>query len=303
MPDSAIPREPESREPLAETDVPIEGKPLNIVSRHEMNRRKLLAAGAASGAMIGLTVAPGARAQDASPEATPSDSHMGHDLTPQHSNTNMGFVNFVPHQIAILRAACNRIIPTDDTGPGAEEAGVVYFIDREVGSHKYYRGRRYVQGPFLNGESNQGDQSLLTLADRFRIGLESLNAYAQANYDGGFADLTEEQQDEILTAMSAGEVTDFGSISIDTSPLNPMATGGQPGVDAQGFFNLLVSYTKAGFFSDPVHGGNRDMVGWKMIGFPGAHLSWFDQIENHNQPFEGDYISLGQYQQQVGGDS
>ncbi|MGN6484303.1 MAG: gluconate 2-dehydrogenase subunit 3 family protein, partial [Thermomicrobiales bacterium] len=67
--------------------------------------------------------------------------------------------------------------------------------------------------------------------------------------------------------------------------------------------SLLLAYCMAGFFADPVHGGNRDMVGWKLIGFPGAHLSWADQIENYNKPFQGDYISLGQYQQQVGGES
>lgn len=38
-----------------------------------------------------------------------------------------------------------------------------------------------------------------------------------------------------------------------------------------------------------------------LIGFPGAHISYFNEIENYNQPFEGDYISLGQYQEQVGG--
>ena len=69
------------------------------------------------------------------------------------------------------------------------------------------------------------------------------------------------------------------------------------------WLRAMLVLTLEGFLCDPVHGGNRDMVGWKMIGFPGAHLSWFDQIENHNQPFEGDFISLGQYQQQVGGDS
>ncbi len=28
--------------------------------------------------------------------------------------------------------------------------------------------------------------------------------------------------------------------------------------------------TQQGFFADPIYGGNRDMVAWKMIGFPGA---------------------------------
>ncbi|MGH2547971.1 MAG: gluconate 2-dehydrogenase subunit 3 family protein, partial [Thermomicrobiales bacterium] len=207
-------------------------------------------------------------------------------------------------QIKLLRAACSRLIPTDDSGPGAEEAGVVYFIDREIGSMKYYRGARYTQGPYLPGEATQGDQSAMTMKDRFRVGLDSMDTYAKAQFsDTGFADLTADQQDKVLTDMQTGAVDTFGSISIDTSPLSPMATGGQPGISAAAFFGLLLSYTQAGFFSDPVHGGNRDMVGWKLIGFPGAHLSYSDDIENYNQPFTGDFISLGQYQQQVGGES
>ncbi|CAN5633543.1 hypothetical protein BH09CHL1_BH09CHL1_16020 [soil metagenome] len=282
--------------------------PLSLFDRHQgqLTRRRLLATSAITGAAIGLSHMPSAHAQDATPEATPAMSmDMGDaDMNPQHANTNTGFVCFVPNQIKLLRAACSRLIPTDDTGPGAEEAGVVYFIDREVGSLKYFRGARYTQGPFLPGEATQGDQSAMTMKDRFRVGLESMDAYAKAQYDGtGFADLATDQQDKVLTDMQTGAVDAFGSTSIDTAPLSPMATGGQPGIAAASFFALLLSYTQAGFFSDPVHGGNRDMVGWKLIGFPGAHLSYSEDIENYNQPFTGDFISLGQYQQQVGGES
>lgn len=272
---------------------------------HTINRRHLLELGAFSGAAIGVGIASQVAGQSASPAASPEASPaMSMDMNPQHANTNNGFVAFVPFQIKILSAACNRIIPTDDNGPGAEEAGVVYFIDREIASRKAYRGPRYIQGPFLVGEPTQGNQSSMDLKEAFRIGIESMDAYAKANYSGkGFPDLAAADQDKVLTDMSSGKVDDFGSISIDKDPLTPMPTGGQPGITAKAFFGLLLSFTMAGFFSDPVHGGNRDMVGWKLIGFPGAHLSWADQIENYGKPFKGDYISLGQYQQQVGGES
>ncbi|MGC4192358.1 MAG: gluconate 2-dehydrogenase subunit 3 family protein [Thermomicrobiales bacterium] len=275
---------------------------------HLVNRRHLLEMGAFTGAAAGIGLATHALGQESTPEASPEASPMAGmgdmDMSPQHANTNTGFSFFVPAQISILRAACNRLIPTDDSGPGAEEAGVVYFIDREMASRKNFRGPRYDRGPFVTGEATQGDQSAMPLPDRFRVGLLSMDAYAKSKYDGtGFAALTTDQQDQVLKDMSGGDVDVFGSISIDKEPLTPMASGGQPGITAQSFFSLLLSYTMAGFFSDPVHGGNHDMVGWKLIGFPGAHLSWADQIENYNKPFQGDYISLGQYQQQVGGES
>ncbi len=51
------------------------------------------------------------------------------------------------------------------------------------------------------------------------------------------------------------------------------------------FFSLLLEHTMQGFYGDPRHGGNRDRIGWKMIGFPGpSHpkgyqppLGWYDE--------------------------
>ena len=35
------------------------------------------------------------------------------------------------------------------------------------------------------------------------------------------------------------------------------------------FFPLLVTHTRQGFLRDPIYGGNRNQVGWQVIGFPG----------------------------------
>jgi gluconate 2-dehydrogenase gamma chain len=58
------------------------------------------------------------------------------------------------------------------------------------------------------------------------------------------------------------------------------------------FFSLLVEHTMQGFYGDPRHGGNRERMGWKMIGFPGPSrpegyqppLGWYD--ENIPDEFE-----------------
>ena len=283
-----------------------------------INRRRLLASGAATG--VAAAAVPLAfhavDAQDgtpaaATPGATPMAGGMaGMDMAPG-ATTNQGFTVFVPFQAAIIQAAAARIIPTDENGPGATEAGVVYFIDRQIAKEGMgYRGNRYVMGPFLAGEPTQGDQSALPIRDQFRVGIFGLEAYAQQTFQQGFVQCTPEQQDQLLTDLSDGKPEGFGGSWFQT---NPLAQGTQltPNLSldttsgatsgATAFFTLLRNFTMAGFFADPVQGGNRDMVGWKMIGFPGAHLSYADVIENYNQPFEGDYISLGQYQEQVGG--
>ena len=57
------------------------------------------------------------------------------------------------------------------------------------------------------------------------------------------------------------------------------------GADGKVFFETLLQNTKEGFFADPVYGGNRDMAGWKMIGFPGARYDYRDWIDRHNQRY------------------
>ena len=58
------------------------------------------------------------------------------------------------------------------------------------------------------------------------------------------------------------------------------------GVPSNVFFATLWECTVEGFFSDPVYGGNRDMVAWRMIGFPGAYASYYDLVDQHGIKFD-----------------
>jgi gluconate 2-dehydrogenase gamma chain len=46
-------------------------------------------------------------------------------------------------------------------------------------------------------------------------------------------------------------------------------------------------------FSDPMHGGNRDLVGWKLIGYPGAQR-FYTPDDIKNPTFMRDPQSLAQ---------
>jgi gluconate 2-dehydrogenase gamma chain len=46
---------------------------------------------------------------------------------------------------------------------------------------------------------------------------------------------------------------------------------------AESFFHNLRRHTAEGFFSDPVYGGNRGLVGWKLVGFPGPQRAYTPQ--------------------------
>jgi gluconate 2-dehydrogenase gamma chain len=56
-------------------------------------------------------------------------------------------------------------------------------------------------------------------------------------------------------------------------------------IEKTSFFNLVRTHTIIGFLSRPVHGGNYDKIGWKLIGY--------DDSLNHKPPF-GYYDALPQ---------
>jgi gluconate 2-dehydrogenase gamma chain len=96
----------------------------------------------------------------------------------------------------------------------------------------------------------------------FRLGFARLDENARKLRGAPFADLTNAQQDELLEQAEHGKL-DFGPLPSNT------------------FFASLVDVTMEGFFSDPIHGGNRNKIGWKLVGFPGVHASYANDIERH----------------------
>jgi gluconate 2-dehydrogenase gamma chain len=76
--------------------------------------------------------------------------------------------------------------------------------------------------------------------------------------------------------------------------LRTLESGGKGlgGVPSEVFFGHLLEATLEGFFSDPVYGGNRNMVGWRMIGFPGAYASFYDLVDQHGIKITRGPVSL-----------
>src|SRR5437899_6759108 len=162
------------------------------LTSRRLSRRRLLAVGATSSLAITAVLAASAACGElpSPPTAPPAASdHTGHRASPTPQTpgqTNLaGFAYFNPFQAAVVAAAAARIIPTDDTGLGATEAGVVYFIDRQLSADYGLSGRRYQQGPYQNGTSTQGDQSCLPMRDRYRLGIAGMEAYARQLYQQG----------------------------------------------------------------------------------------------------------------------
>ena len=58
------------------------------------------------------------------------------------------------------------------------------------------------------------------------------------------------------------------------------------------FFETLLANTIEGYFADPVYGGNRDMAGWRMIGFPGAYAQFVQWVDKHGIRFNRPPMSI-----------
>ncbi|MCX6598087.1 MAG: gluconate 2-dehydrogenase subunit 3 family protein [Acidobacteria bacterium] len=150
---------------------------------------------------------------------------------------------FTAVEAQVVTAACDRIFPSDENGPGAKEAAVIIYIDRQLagpyGRDKY----RYTKGPWRESVPEHGNQRPASPRETYRQGLALLGA--------SFADQTAEEQDRRLQAI---ERTDF--------------------------FQLLRTQTIEGMFCDPLHGGNAGMIGWQLIGFPGPVMTHHGQSAN-----------------------
>lgn len=184
-----------------------------------------------------------------------------------HVVTSSNYEFFGSEEVAFLNAAVGRLIPTDELGPGAADAGCVLFIDRQMAGAYGRADGWYMQGPWPEGEEGQGFQSRMTPAETYRAGIRAVDDYCRSHFDAKrFHALTSSEQDALLTGLEKGDIK-------------------LEGVKAKEFFALLLQNTLEGFFADPLYGGNRDMAGWKLIGFPGARYDYRDAVEKHGQRY------------------
>jgi gluconate 2-dehydrogenase gamma chain len=78
--------------------------------------------------------------------------------------------------------------------------------------------------------------------DAYRRGLRDLDELALARFGAAFAALREARQDAVLREAERAHA---------------------------GFFDLLRSHAIEGMFGDPRWGGNAELAGWRLLGYPG----------------------------------
>jgi gluconate 2-dehydrogenase gamma chain len=174
---------------------------------------------------------------------------------------------FTAAEWAFIEAACERLIPADDIGPSASEAGVAEFIDRHMQTPYAAGDIWYMQGPFVEAAPQFGYQGRLPVREILRVGIRAVDAHCQRTFGGKtFAELDHKQQEALLAAAEAGKLE-------------------LENIAAKDFFGQLLSETRLGYFCDPRYGGNKNMAAWNMIGYPGARADYADWVEVRDKPY------------------
>ena len=170
-------------------------------------------------------------------------------------------VFFDPESYATVEAACERLIPAAEGHPGATALGVADYIDGLLGAFAVDPPRIWAGGPFsgrYGGEASFGEflrpSPLEELAWRTRI--EGTQGIAERELNGPVTGWQQEYRDGI-----AALGTDFATLP---------AADQDARIDAvPAFKQLLYEHACEGAYGAPEYGGNRDLGGWRAIGFPG----------------------------------
>jgi gluconate 2-dehydrogenase gamma chain len=192
---------------------------------------------------------------------------------------------FTIPEARFIESAVERIIPSDDLGPGALEAGVAYFIDQQLQGKFGLAATLYMQGPWGGGEGTEeqgeategagdaqtatgtaeepGYQLRINPQELYRLCIAALDTSAEESYGSVFANTSTTQQDELLTRLADGNLT--------VEPL--------PGQFLTAFWGIFLANTKQGYFADPLYGGNQNKVGWRLVGFPGVAAAYKGVME------------------------
>jgi gluconate 2-dehydrogenase gamma chain len=161
-----------------------------------------------------------------------------------------GYQSLGLEESATTEALVAHMWPADRLTVSGVELGIAVYIDRQLAGAFGRGDRLYLQGPFRKGKTQHGYQLPLTPEAWFKAGIAALNDYCRGAHGKSFDRLDAADRELALVAVSEGKA--------------------KSGIDLSAWFNgLFYPLFTQGAFADPIYGGNRGKVGWKMIGYPG----------------------------------
>ena len=181
------------------------------------------------------------------------------------SDPVVGYVCFSEDEAAFIETMVNIMCPADEFTPNGVDCGLPIYIDRQLAGDFGRGAKRYARGPW-----QQGYQLPMTPELHFKAGIAAANLACAAKHGKAFDQIAPADANVFLDDLGAGKVSD---------PRLPLAA----------WFNELVYplFTQA-CFADPIYGGNRGKVFWKMIGYPGLPATnTVNMVQYRGKPFPG----------------
>ena len=198
----------------------------------------------------------------------PNTAQAQTPATAQASQPPAGYTLLGPEEAAFVEALVNLMCPADAMTPNGVDCGLAVFIDRQLAGDFGKGGRLYSQGPWTPGKPQHGYQLPLKPAEFFIAGIAAASAAAQTRYSKSFDQLAAADAESFLQDIAAGRVTET-RVSL-----------------ADWFSQLVYPLFQQACFADPVYGGNRDKVFWRMVGYPGLpafHAQ--DMVQYRGKPY------------------
>jgi hypothetical protein len=169
---------------------------------------------------------------------------------------------FDEHELAVLTAAVDRLIPPDDEGhPGASRAGAVEYIDTLLGAFTFDPPRIFAGGPFSGRWGGEASfEHWLPLGPMeelaWRTRIEGSQGRPEREFNGPVLGWQQGYR-EGLAALGA----DFVDAADDERDRR---------LDLdRSFKRLLYEHACEAVYGDPVYGGNTDFAGWEAVGWIG----------------------------------
>lgn len=166
-----------------------------------------------------------------------------------------------PHQKEVVTAVANRIIPGLEDTPNAEENGVIRYIDKTL-----------VREPEYPTEfDNRNYQSA------YNDGIRRIDRAAKELFGSGVPDLNENQVDNLIEQIEAGDVTGWEDI-----PEYPLSMT----VSEDDFFTILRDHVIEGYYAWPKYGSNKDLDSWRAIGYTGPFTEGYPDPDEAKPPWK-----------------
>lgn len=171
---------------------------------------------------------------------------------------------FSSEQAKTAAVLTDRLLPSGEDRQSGSELGVVRYIDRALRREPFY-------------ETAHNDQRF---QDAYTSGFEQLDATAEELFDTPARNLTDEQLDELITAVFDRSAPGWEDI--------PTANAVSMTIPEDAFLTIFRDHAVEGYYAQPKYGGNVELDGWKQAGYFGPFLEGYhpDELKPPWKSFE-----------------